>query len=405
QTGLAQKGGAVISHLRIATDPGSITSTRIANGGANLVIGCDLLVTGARDTLATMDMGRTRVVANGHRVMTGLFTRTPNLSFPSEEMHQRIEAACGSVAVDYVEATRIATALMGDSIATNLFMLGFAYQKGLVPLHARSIERAIELNGVAIDMNKQAFTWGRQAGADLARVQRALTPNVAVMPPRRPDSVDDVLAHRGRLLEAYQDAAYAERYRRRVEQVREAEARACPGQSGLAMAVARNLAGLMAYKDEYEVARLYSEPAFRESIEQAFEGDYRLTLHLAPPLLARRDPNTGEPRKSEYGEWMLAVLARLARFKRLRGSWLDPFGWTAERRRERALVREYEQLLERLCAGLNTHNHALAVEIASMPEEIRGFGHIKLQSIEQASQRREQLLDRFERGESASVAA
>ena len=408
QTGLAQKGGAVVSHVRIAARPGDITTTRIANGAANLVLGCDVVVTAGADTRATMRAGKTTVVVNTQETMTGDFTRNADLVFPAEALMRGIEDAAGARRVERVDATRIATAMTGDAIATNLFMLGYAWQKGRIPLSRAAIERAIEINGVAVEMNLSAFDWGRRTAADRNEVERRVAPGIApartapgiassieVAPPRERETLESVIERRAAFLADYQDAAYAGRYRAFVERVQAAERSRAKGMRGLAEAVARGYFKLLAYKDEYEVARLHAAPEFRRRIEAAFEGDYTLEFHLAPPLFARRDPATGEPRKARYGPWMMRVFAVLARFKGLRGTMLDPFGYTQERRRERGLIERYEQVVSSLIDDLDHTNHAIAVEIASLPDRIRGFGHVKARSIEEAERREAELLGRF----------
>ncbi len=436
QTGLAQKGGAVVSHVRIAAHPDDITTTRIANGAADLVLGCDVVVTAGADTRATMRTGRTAVVVNTQEIMTGDFTRDADLLFPADALMHGIERAAGARQVDRIDATRIATALTGDAIATNMFMLGYAWQKGRIPLSAAAIRRAIELNGVAIESNLSAFDWGRRTAADRdAVVGRAglgvdvpppgrigpgvdsgidpgnnsgigpvvdsginpgINPGIDVASPRRPEGLEAVVERRAAFLVQYQDAAYAARYRALVEQVREAERARAKGMRGLAEAVARGYFKLLAYKDEYEVARLHAAPEFRRRIEATFEGDYSLEFHLAPPLLARRDPaDGGAPRKSGYGPWMMRVFEVLARMRRLRGTGFDPFGYTRERRRERRLIGRYEEVVSSLLDALDHANHAVAVEIASLPERIRGFGHIKARSIDEAERRETELLERF----------
>ena len=395
QTGLAQKGGAVVSHVRIAARPGDITTTRIANGAADLVLGCDVVVTAGADTRATMRSGRTSVVVNTQETMTGDFTRDADLVFPADALMHGIERAAGARQLDRVDATRIATALTGDAIATNMFMLGYAWQKGRIPLSAAAIERAIELNGVAIESNLSAFDWGRRAAADRDAVAGRAGPGVDVAPPRQFEDPEAIVERRAAFLVDYQDEACAARYRAMVERVREAERTRAKGMRGLAEAVARGYFKLLAYKDEYEVARLHAAPEFRRRLEATFEGDWTLEFHLAPPLLARRDPATGEPRKSRYGAWMMRVFGVLARLKGLRGTVLDPFGYTQERRRERRLIERYEQVVSSLLGGLDHTNHAVAVEIASLPERIRGFGHVKARSIEEAGRREAELLERF----------
>lgn len=407
QTGLAQKGGAVVSHVRIAARPDDITTTRIANGAADLVLGCDVVVTADAGTRATMRTGRTAVVVNTQETMTGDFTRDADLVFPADALMHSIERAAGARQVDRIDATRIATALTGDAIATNMFMLGYAWQKGRIPLSAAAIRRAIDINGVAVASNLSAFDWGRRTAADRdAVVDQAglgadvspparVDPGIDVASPRRPEGLEAVVERRAAFLGQYQDAAYAARYRTLVERVREAERARAKGMRGLAEAVARGYFKLLAYKDEYEVARLHAAPEFRRRIEATFEGDYSLEFHLAPPLFARRDPATGAPRKSRYGPWMMRVFEVLARFRRLRGTVLDPFGYTRERRQERHLIGRYEEVVSSLLDRLDHANHAVAVEIASLPERIRGFGHIKARSIDEAERREAELLERF----------
>ena len=399
QTGLAQKGGAVVSHVRIAGRPDDITTTRIANGAADLVLGCDVVVTAGADTRATMQSGRTAVVVNTQETMTGDFTRNADLVFPAEALMRGIERAAGTRRVERVDATRLATALTGDAIATNLFMLGYAWQKGRIPLSRAAIERAIEINGVAVKMNLSAFDWGRRTAVERDVVERRAAPGIApsieVAPPRERETLESVIERRAVFLADYQDAAYAGRYRGFVERVRAAERSRAMGMRGFAEAVARGYFKLLAYKDEYEVARLHAAPEFRRRIEATFEGDYTLEFHLAPPLFARRDPATGEPRKARYGPWMMRVFGVLARFKGWRGTMLDPFGYTQERRTERRLIERYEQVVSTLLDGLDHTSHAIAVEIASLPDRIRGFGHVKAQSIEDAERREVELLGRY----------
>ena len=408
QTGLAQKGGAVVSHVRIAARPDDITTTRIANGAADLVLGCDVVVTAGADTRATMQSGRTAVVVNTQETMTGDFTRNADLVFPADTLMRGIERAAGTRRVERVDATRLATALTGDAIATNLFMLGYAWQKGRIPLSRAAIERAIEINGVAVKMNLSAFDWGRRTAVERDVVERragpgiassraapGIAPSIEVAPPRERETLESVIERRAAFLADYQDAAYAGRYRGFVERVRAAERSRAKGMRGFAEAVARGYFKLLAYKDEYEVARLHAAPEFRRRIEAAFEGDYTLEFHLAPPLFARRDPATGEPRKARYGPWMMRVFAVLARFKGLRGTMLDPFGYTQERQRERSLIERYEQVVASLIDDLDHTNHAVAVEIASLPDRIRGFGHVKARSIEEAERRESELLGRY----------
>jgi indolepyruvate ferredoxin oxidoreductase len=317
-------------------------------------------------------------------------------------MHAELEAAVGKSHADFVDATRLATALLGDAIATNPFMLGFAYQKGLVPVSAAAIERAIELNGVAVDANKKAFLWGRRAAHDPSRVEKAATPaEVIAIGQHLSRTLDETIARRVEFLTDYQDAAYAARYRALVVRARQVEADRGLG-TKLAESVARNYFKLMAYKDEYEVARLYTNGEFRERLNATFEGDFTIKFNLAPPLLARRDTR-GRLVKAQYGSWMWRAFRLLAPFKFLRGTALDPFGSTEERRLERQLIADYRASIEAALANLSEEKLAAAVELAGLPEQIRGFGHVKLASIEEV-RARWKLLERELSGPKGSPA-
>jgi indolepyruvate ferredoxin oxidoreductase len=395
-TGLAQKGGAVISHLRIADNPEDIHAVRIAAGGARLLLGCDLVVAASYDALAKLHKGLSRAVINLEESVTGDFTRNPDMPFPLADLKRAVTDAVGSEDVNFVDGTRLATALLGDSITSNLFMLGYAYQKGLVPVSAEALERAIELNGAAIEQNRQAFRWGRRAAHDPASVEMAAKAADPTSVPRSiATTLEEIVTLRSRDLTAYQNEALARRYKDLVAAVEVAEAERTPGRRGLAEAVARNYYKLLAYKDEYEVARLFSDPAFRRSIESQFEGNWKLSLNLAPPLIAKRDPETGHLLKREFGSWLLTAFRILPHFRFLRGTALDPFGRTAERRRERALIADYETLLREILGKLDHENHRLAVALANLPEQIRGYGHIKDASIEKAKAREAELLAAF----------
>jgi indolepyruvate ferredoxin oxidoreductase len=293
---------------------------------------------------------------------------------------------------------------MGDSIATNMFMLGFAYQRGLVPVSAHAIEQAIELNGAAVKMNQAAFLWGRRMAVDPATVERMIAPREAVAPARISESLDEMIQRRVEFLAAYQDAAYAQKYAALVERVRKEEQHKARGLSGLSEAVARYYFKLLAYKDEYEVARLYADPAFLEKVKAQFEGDYRLHFHLAPPLLAKRN-DKGELVKREYGAWMFGAFKLLAKLRFLRGTALDVFGYSEERRTERRLIADYEKTVDQLLAQLTPDNHGLAMQIASIPEDIRGFGHVKARHLAAARQKQAKLLEAWRAPAQAKVAA
>lgn len=395
--GLAQKGGAVISHIRIGETPEDIHAVRIAAGSANLVLGCDLVVAAGTDAIAKMQPGETRAIINSHETITGDFTRNPDYNLNAGELAQTIQVAVGEAAAEFIEGTRYATALMGDSIATNLFMLGYAWQKGLVPISGEALSQAIELNGVAVEFNKEAFLWGRRAAVDETRVARAAEP-VTPMRLKAPDiatSLEDIVARRIRFLTKYENEAYARRYKDLVVRVQKAEGDRTKGHSGLAEAVARYYYKLLAIKDEYEVARLYTNGDFLHKVRDQFEGDYKLKFHMAPPLFAKRDPETGELQKQEFGPWMMSAFKLLAGLKFLRGSPLDVFGYSAERKMERQLIADYEATIDELLNGLTSQNHELAVAIATIPEHIRGYGHVKEQHLEKAKAEEEALLQAF----------
>ena len=422
QFGMAQKGGAVTSHVRIAARPEDMRAIRLNAGAADLVLGCDSLVASGDLALNVMDPRRTRVIVNTHEQITGQFTRHPDLRFPTDSIVERIRVAAGKDNVQLLDATRIATRLLGDAIASNLFLLGFAYQRGLVPVSGVAIERAIELNAVAVEMNREAFRWGRRAARDLPAVERLALEGDDRLEPPAPKSTAEFVERRVADLTEWQNAAWAARYRGLVERVRAAE-RALGGHAAGARrpeaavaageeaggpftdAVARYAYKLMAYKDEYEVARLYADGSFRRRLAARFEGDLEVTFHLAPPLLSRPDPVTGEPRKRAFGAWMWPVFGLLAKMRGLRGTAFDPFGRTAERRMERRLIEEYFETIEELIAGLRPENHALAVEIASVPDRIRGFGHVKQRNAAEAEAEKAALLERWRAGAAAPSAA
>jgi len=395
--GLAQKGGAVVSHIRIGATPDDLHAVRIAAGSANTVIGCDLMVAASPDVLAKMQPGVTSAVINSHETITGEFTRNPDMNLMGAEMAKIIDIAVGDGAADFIGGSRLATALLGDSIATNLFMLGVAYQKGLVPISAEALEQAIELNGVAVDFNKRAFLWGRRAVVDRARVEKAAAPAtpLRLQEPDIATTLEDIVARRIRSLTAYQNEAYARRYKDFVVKVQRAEADRAKGRSGLAEAVAQYYFKLLAYKDEYEVARLFTNGAFVQRLNDQFEGNFKLKFHMAPPLFAKRDLETGQLLKKEFGPWMMSAFGLLARLRFLRGTAFDVFGYSRERKLERQLIADYETTISELLGKLTHENHELAVAIASIPEHIRGFGHIKDEHLEKAKAEEEALLRAF----------
>ncbi|MEI4518269.1 indolepyruvate ferredoxin oxidoreductase [Stenotrophomonas rhizophila] len=446
QTGLAQKGGAVTTHIRIAKRPEDIHAVRIAAGEADLVVGCDMVVVNDYWALSKVRAERSQVVLNTYEAMPGTFTTRPDMQFPAADIIAGIRVALGGRDPLLLDATQLATALLGDAIASNLFILGYAWQQGLVPISFEALMRAVELNGAAVAMNQQAFAWGRLAAVDPQAVQQAAglvrnghtdaerTPgplhdlppgewegnewgataapretgderelrglpghgggsDVAFLPlddERLSRSLDELVERRVRFLTEYQDAAYAARYRALVDRVRTAEWDKA-GSTALTETVARYYFKLMAYKDEYEVARLYTSGDFQRRLQQQFEGDFQVHFHLAPPLFAKKDEQ-GRLIKQEYGPWMLKAFGLLAKLKFLRGGTFDIFGRTEERRGERQLIADYEQTVALLLEGLSDDRVALAVEIASIPEHIRGYGHVKEAHLHKAKAREAVLL-------------
>lgn len=385
QAGLAQKFGPVVSHIRIAARQEDLFAVRIAAGEAHLLLGCDLLVASGPDAIAKLNSTFSHAVVNSQQTPTAEFTRNPDAEFPAEAMKQTIRDAVGVQHTHFVEATDLATKLLGDTIASNLFMLGYAFQLGLIPLSSAAIEKAIELNGVSVKLNQQAFLWGRRAAHDLPAVQAAANPTGQI--PEEPQllSLDQRVQANVATLTAYQNGAYAKRYMRLVSKVQETEARLFPGQQlALTEAVAFNYFKLLAYKDEYEVARLYSNGDFTRQLQAQFEGDYRLEFHLAPSWLAKRDKLTGQPRKRSFGPWMLKAFDILAKFKFLRGTAIDPFGRSLERRQERELIESYVSDIELILQHLSASNRHTALSLARLPEKIRGYGHIKESAMKAA---------------------
>jgi indolepyruvate ferredoxin oxidoreductase len=406
--GLAQKGGAVFSHMRIAENAEAIHAIRVAAGSADLVLGGDIVVAGTRKVLAAVKTGRTEMVVNTAEFLPGEFTRNADFSLPTERLKRTILADAGQDKTHFIDASRIATALFGQSIGANMFMVGYAYQLGAIPLAAAAIERAIELNGEAVAMNKAAFHWGRRAAVAREEVERiaAPAPRVASDSRQMAQSLVEMAERRVKFLADYQNEDYGGRYLNEWQILNAAEVTRTPGKTELSEAVARNLFKLMAYKDEYEVARLYTNGSFLKQVADQFDGDnLRFEFHLAPPLLARRDKNTGLPRKMSFGPWMMPLFRVLARFKFLRGTAFDPFGYSTERRTERKLLEDYRALLREIAANLKPENHHVAVALAAIPEKIRGFGHVKQRHLTAAKAEEATLLEQFRAGAPALLKA
>ncbi|MCO5145471.1 MAG: indolepyruvate ferredoxin oxidoreductase family protein [Aquamicrobium sp.] len=393
--GLAQKGGAVFSHLRVAATPQDIHSIRVSAGKADLILGCDLVVSGSRKVLAAVREGETAFVVNTAEVMPGDFARSADFSLPIERLKKAIREAAGESHAHFFDATRAATVLFGNSLGANMFMLGIACQKGALPVSTQAVEQAIALNGQAVKMNIDAFRWGRRAAHEPVFVQGLVDAARDPMAGREiAQTLDEVIERRARFLTGYQNAAYAARYRSAVASIRAAEEAAVPGSTAVAEAVARNLFRLMAIKDEYEVARLYSDGSFARQLSGQFESWDKLEFHLAPPILGRKGPD-GKAVKSRFGPWMMKGFAALAAMKGLRGSVLDVFGYTSERRMERRLLAEYEADLDVIRAALAPDRIAAAAALASAPALIRGYGHVKEESVRKARAERERQVKRL----------
>jgi indolepyruvate ferredoxin oxidoreductase len=398
--GLAQKGGAVFSYIRVANTPNDIHAIRVSAGGADLVLGGDIVVVGNKKVLSAIKPGNTRVIVNTAEFLPGDFTRNPEFSLPMERLKRAITSAAGNANSHFVDASRLAVALLGNSIGANMFMLGYAYQLGALPVSGEALEKAIELNGEAVAMNIAAFRYGRRAAVDPVAVQALIAPAQPQVNDslKLSESFEETVARREAFLTAYQSRRYARKYRALVDRVVQVEADKTPGMTGLAEAVARYLFKLMAYKDEYEIARLYIDTGFLQRVRAQFDGDLRLEFHLAPPMLAKIDPRTGEPKKMSFGPWMLRVFNALAKFKFLRGTPLDPFGYSAERRTERQLIAHYRALIETILPEFSPANHATAVAVASIPEKIRGFGPVKQRHLAAAKAEEAALLEQFKAG-------
>jgi indolepyruvate ferredoxin oxidoreductase len=421
QTGLSQKGGPVVSDLKIASAPIE-SANKVSAGAADLYLGFDLLVATDPNNLDKAESGRTIAVVSTSQIPTGQMVVDTAVHFPElSSMLMSIDRVTRKDPNVYLDAQAMAEALFGDHMAVNPILLGAAYQAGALPISAASIEKAIRLNGVSIEMNLLAFRWGRMAVIDRSQVESAVAQATArpleqapVLSAEAQALVDrtGATAELRRLLEirvpeliAYQDAAYAGEYVDFVARVAEVEAERAPGQRGLAEATARYLYKLMAYKDEYEVARLHTDPVFLARLDAQFKNGYTVKYNLAPPMISKRDPVTGELQKRQFGPWMRSAFRTLAKFKNLRGGALDFFGNTEERRHERQLIDDYIKQLDEICAKLSSANHAFAVQLASVPDEIRGYGHVKERSLKDAKALEEKLLHAFRNAQAVRVAA
>ena len=384
--GLAQKGGAVAIHCRIAKAPEDISAVRISIGEADAVIGGDLVVTAGQKVLALMRQGRTGLICNGHEIITGAFTKDTEFTLPSDQMRLSVERKIGADRVQMIEANELAAELLGDSIYSNVLLLGAAWQSGLVPLSAEALREAIRLNGAGVEGNLQAFDIGRWAAAQPESLSALLSPPAEVI-----ETLPAKIARREAHLTAHTGKRYAKRYRALVD--RAAEAEKAIGRSGFAEAVAEGAFKVMAYKDEYEVARLHVE-TLEAALDDTFDNVGKISFHMAPPLLGRKDAD-GKPIKSKFGPSMFRALKVLAKLRALRGTPLDVFGYSAERRGERQAVSDYFDLIDMLIGGMTPERHGLAAEIARLSLKVRGFGHVKEANAEAVAKEQAGLLAQF----------
>jgi indolepyruvate ferredoxin oxidoreductase len=394
-TGMAQKGGQVTTHLRFAQQPGDLHSTRISPAQAELILGCDNVSTIGKEAVGVIAHGRTQIILNACETITSQFLKNRDFRVPVGALVKKLRDLAGTDRVHTVDASAISASLLGDSLGTNLFMVGYAWQLGLLPVPAEAILQAIGLNATAVKMNRQAFMLGRLAAHDLDAVAALLPEAATASDSRLSQSLDEVIGRREQYLRDYQNDRYAAKYRAFVDRVSMAERGIADAPGPLTEAVARNLFKLMAYKDEYEVARLYSTEAFRQQLRDTFEPGGRIRVHLAPPMLAKVDPVTGEPRKMAFGSWILPVFNGLSALRALRGTPFDLFGYTAERRTERQLITEYRAAVEAALADLTAARLESAVAIARVPDDIRGFGHVKQLGVDQARARWAVLGDQY----------
>jgi indolepyruvate ferredoxin oxidoreductase len=390
--GLAQKNGAVYSHIRIADNQDSLHAVRIAAGGADLLLGCDMVTSGDAETIGKLRNGRAKAIVNSHQIMTADFTNQPDMAFPKVPLKEALIRAVGEDNVEFVDATTITTALLGSTVSTNTFLLGYAYQKGLLPVSANALEESMKLNGVSIDLNLRAFLWGRRTAHDRAAVMKLIEPETI-----ETDTKTSFVERRIEDLTNYQDGAYARRYAELVSTVETTGKAVDPASVALTDAVARSAFKLMAYKDEYEIARLYTDGRFARALSEQFQDGGKLTFHMAPPLLSDKD-NAGHLIKKNYGPWMMTAFRFLAKFKGLRGTAFDPFGYSQERKIERHLIDDYQNTVGILLEGLTVDNLPLAVEIAQLPMDMRGFGHIKADNIAKTQAKQAERLAVYNEG-------
>ena len=390
-SGLAQKGGAVLSHVRFSWEPHEVASAQIISGEADVLLAADTVVAAAKEAVAVCNPERTLAVLNTHLAPVSNFVFNRDFDFRESDIVATISKNTKGEP-DRIDFAKFAELVCGDAIATNIMMIGYACQKGLLPVGPDAILRAIELNAVSVNANKLAFNWGRKLADDPAGCASLMAG--AFPQPKEPSTLEELVARRVDYLTGYQNAAYASRYRALVERVEKAEA-ALGRKRDLTNAVARYWFKLLAYKDEYEVARLYTNGEFEKQIRDTFDGDFRMTFHLAPPFFAGETLPNGRPKKREFGPWTFRMFKLLTRMKGLRGTALDIFGYSGERRMERQLIADYESMINDLLPKLNDDNHRFAVALAKLPDEIRGFGPVKETSVKKAEAAKADLVAQF----------
>lgn len=392
--GMAQKFGAVASQVRIAKDKNTVFAPRIPAQSADAVIAGDFIVTSQQDVLELIKPDHTKIVLNTEESITGEFAKNADFEFRKDEIISRIQAFSGAKKINMINATQIATVVAGDAIGASMFLLGYSFQKGLIPISLNAIITAIKNHGVAAEKNITTFAWGRLTAENPDSVKKSTENHIPeIRFPKNAPSVNEVLERRSSFLADYQNDAYANKYRALVNKVAEFENRCFPEQTALTKAVARYYFKLLTYKDEYEVARLHSHPDFRKKLDAQFEKGYKLTYLLAPPLLSRKDPHSGEPGKIAFGPWVQPIFRILAKFKFLRGTFLDIFGFTSERRMERKLITNYEQDVIDTLSNVSENTYETAVKLLNLPEHIRGYGHVKLKSIDNYREKRKSLIN------------
>ena len=402
--GFAQKGGTVLSYVRLANSPDNLHQVRIENGQADAMVACDMVVATSQKALNVLRPNHTRIVANEAELATADYVLFRDADMQAEKRLKLLQDAVGSKSFDQLDANLIAEKLLGDTVFSNVMMLGFAWQKGLVPVSLDALMRAIELNGVAIDRNKQAFGWGRLAADDRTWVESQLSEETLEKPitPEK-ETLEQLIERRIKHLTEYQDATWADEYKQLVDQVRTAEFSLGKVEMALTRTVAQQLFRLMSYKDEYEVARLFTQTDFLKEVEQTFEGDFRINFNLAPPVLGGKKDSKGRPVKRQFGPWMLKAMKVLAPLKGLRNTAFDPFRFSADRKLDRALLAEYRELLNKIAHDLNTGNYEFALELAELPSDIRGYGPVRELAAEAAGEKRKHLLKAFETGQATLI--